>query len=171
MTKKNGLIEIINIASYTLLIAAIVSACTTIRNRTGNSTNTYKSDNQELFNTILSLDSIFWEAYNSCNLDLQSKFYSDSIEFYHDQAGLITSKQAILEATKNNICGKIIRKPVEGSIEIFPINGFGAIETGKHIFYDTTKLKDPAPQMGKFIFIWQHKNNTWTIRKAISLHN
>jgi hypothetical protein len=66
------------------------------------------------------LDSIFFDAYNSCliNLDKYASFYSDSIEFYHDKAGSNRPKAAIVEATKRNICGKVTRELVKGSIQL-----------------------------------------------------
>jgi hypothetical protein len=101
---------------------------------------------------------------------LQTGFYSDSIEFYHDQAGLITSKEIILEATKENICGKINRELVEGSIEVYPIQGFGAIEIGMHRFVNINAEKETSGITGKFVFVWQKENEEWKIRRVISLH-
>ncbi len=62
----------------------------------------YKPDNQKLYDTIVYLDSVFFEAYNTCNLHLEKygSFFSDSIEFYHDKGGLTTSKQELIDATK-----------------------------------------------------------------------
>jgi hypothetical protein len=34
-------------------------------------------------------------------MDKQSAIYGDSLEFYHDKGGLMTSKQGILDATKH----------------------------------------------------------------------
>ena len=92
----------------------LVSSCSSARLNKTKVTEKYKPDSQELYDTIVHLDSVFFSAYNSCNIDVQSAFYSDSIEFYHDQGGLITSKQEILDATKRNICGKVTRELVKG---------------------------------------------------------
>ncbi|MFM9910991.1 MAG: hypothetical protein ACKVOW_16750, partial [Chitinophagaceae bacterium] len=82
----------------------------------------YVPDDQKLYNTIVYLDSVFFEAYNTCavNLDKYGTFFSDSIEFYHDQGGLMTSKPDIIEATKRNVCGKVTRELIKGSIEVYP---------------------------------------------------
>src|SRR5687767_6496994 len=84
------------------------------------------SQSKELYKTIVKLDSIFFDAYNNCNITKQAEIYSDSIEFYHDQGGLIKSKQVLLEGTKKYICGKVTRELVKGSIEVSPIPGYGA---------------------------------------------
>lgn len=71
----------------------------------------YVPDDQELYKTIIGVDSIFWESYNSCNMDIQKTLYSENIKFYHDQSGLIASKQQILDATESSVCGQI-RRPL-----------------------------------------------------------
>jgi hypothetical protein len=74
-------------------------------------------DNQELYNEIISMDSVFFHAYNSCDINKQALIYGESLEFYHDKGGLTTSKQEILDATKQNICGKVTRELVKGSMK------------------------------------------------------
>src|ERR1700753_343222 len=69
----------------------------------------YAPKSQELFNTIAHMDSVYFNAYNSCDMATQAAIYSDSIEFYHDAGGLQTSKKALLQALKDNICGKVSR--------------------------------------------------------------
>jgi hypothetical protein len=155
--------------SLVLVLIPEISFCSTFREKF-NQSEGYLPANYELYRTILILDSIFWDAYNNCNIELQTGFYSDSIEFYHDQAGLITSKEIILEATKENICGKINRELVEGSIEVYPIQGFGAIEIGMHRFVNINAVKETSGIAGKFIFVWQKENEEWKIRRVISLH-
>jgi hypothetical protein len=46
------------------------------------------------------MDSTFFDAYNNCDMNKQAAIYADEIEFYHDQGGLMTSKQDI-HGTKN----------------------------------------------------------------------
>ena len=90
----------------------------------------YKPDNKKLYDTIVYLDSVFFNAYNTCNMELQADFYADDIEFYHDQGGLMTSKQELLDAIRRNICGKVNRELVKGSVEVYPIGTYGAVEMG-----------------------------------------
>lgn len=135
----------------------------------GNTAYTYKPDSQELYQAIVKMDSIFFDAYNNCRMDVQERIYSDTIEFYHDKGGLMTSKQGILDATKKNICGKVIRTLVPGSIEVYPIAGFGAIEIGLHRFFN--RLEPDAPQHdSKFIMIWKQVGTEWKISRVVSLH-
>jgi len=100
----------------------------------------------------------------------QTEFYSDSIEFYHDKSGLTTSKQEILDAIRKNICGKVTRELVKGSIEVSPIPGYGAVEIGMHMFHNNQE-KNQVPHPSKFVIIWRYKNGKWLITKVISLHS
>jgi hypothetical protein len=132
----------------------------------------YKPDDQKLYNTIVYMDSIFFDAYNTCNvnLDKYGAFFSDSIEFYHDKGGLMTSKQGIIDATKRNVCGKVTRELVKNSIEVYPIKDYGAVEIGYHKFHNNTEKPGTLSNPGRFVIIWQNKNNEWKITRVISLH-
>ncbi len=59
----------------------------------------------------------------------------DDLEFYHDKSGLMVGKQPFLVAIKNNICGKVTRELVKGSLEVYPLKGYGAVEIGVHRFH------------------------------------
>ncbi len=132
----------------------------------------YKPDDQELYNTILQLDSAFFGAYNTCatNLDLYASFYSENIEFYHDNGGLMTSKTDIVESTRKNICGKVTRQLVKGSVEVYPVKDFGAIEIGYHTFWNHAEANSKPSRPGRFVIIWQLENKEWKIRRVVSLH-
>jgi hypothetical protein len=154
-----------------LVIASLVVSCTGSKKNT-NDHYVYAIDDRALYDTIVKLDSIFFSYYNSCdvNLEKHAAFYSDSIEFYHDKGGLSTSKAGVLEGIKKYVCGKVSRYPVQGSIEVYPIPGFGAIEIGLHKFFNKEE-PDATPHASRFTIVWQYtKEAGWKIRKVISLH-
>lgn len=68
----------------------------------------------ELFRTISSLDSAFFDAYNRCDLEKIGSLLTEDLEFYHDQTGLSRSRQASVDAVKQNICGKVRREALQG---------------------------------------------------------
>jgi hypothetical protein len=147
-------------------------SCASKKDTTINYVKNYKPDNLELYNTIMKQDSIFFHYYNTCdkNLDKYSNFYADNIEFYHDQGGLMTSKQELVNATQKNICGKVIRTLVKGSVEIYPIHDFGAIEIGLHQFRNNQEPINTASKIGRFMIVWKKENIDWRIVKVVSLH-
>ena len=155
-----------------LSFAMLLYSCTSTKTHTGKKVNQYKPDDQALYDTIVHLDSLFFHAYNTCdkNLAVYSNFYAEDLEFYHDQGGFSNSKEETVESTKNNVCGKVTRELVKGSIEVYPIKNFGAIEMGLHRFRNNTQAEDVPSEPGKFVIIWQQLNNEWKISRVISLH-
>lgn len=122
-----------------------------------------------LFDQIESMDKEFFDAYNTCDLKKQEFIYSDSIEFFHDKHGLITSKAEIILGTKKNICGKVTRNLILGSIEVYPINNYGAIEIGYHKFHNNQE-PNAESKPSKFIIFWKMEHKNWKITKVVSLH-
>ena len=81
----------------------------------------------------------------------------------------MTSKEEIIDGTEKNICDKVTRTLVKGSIEVYPIKDYGAVEIGYHTFFNKQEPNAVAVP-SKFIIMWQHTNNVWKITKVISLH-
>ena len=119
-----------------------------------------------LYKTVAGLDTELFSAYNNCQLDKLGSLVAEDLEFYHDKTGLAVGRQRFIDAIKNNICGKVHRELVPGTLEIYPMEGFGAVEIGIHRF---THPGDPR-NIGeaKFITLWQHKDGSWKMTRAIS---
>jgi hypothetical protein len=149
-----------------LLITLVVSMTASAQSKDAY---TYKISDQKLYDAIVHMDSVYFNAYNTCDMATQAAIYSDSIEFYHDKGGLMTSKKDLLQALKDNICGKVTRVLVPGSIEVYPVGNWGAVEIGLHRFINHVESETPS-KPDKFIVIWQHKNDKWQITRVISLH-
>lgn len=155
---------------WIFLIGSTLISCATFQQPKEIITEDYIPDNVELYNEIVAMDSEFFAAYNRCDLEKQEEIYSDSIEFYHDQGGVMTSKKGILDATEKNICGKVTRHLVPDSIEVYPIKDFGAIEFGEHTFKNNQESVDTPSQIGKFVIFWEKIDSNWKITKVVSLH-
>jgi hypothetical protein len=153
-----------------VLIFLTISACSANKSALIEYEENYKPASAGLFRTIVQQDSIFFNAYNNCDLQKQKEYYSDNIEFFHDQGGLMTSKNDLLDATEKNICGKVTRILVENSIEVYPINGYGAVEIGLHKFKNKLENNGNPSYPSKFIIIWHQVDKKWEIAKVVSLH-
>jgi ketosteroid isomerase-like protein len=122
-----------------------------------------------LYDSIATMDALWEDAYNNCKLDVMEEIISEDLEFYHDQGGLMTSKQKLNEALKTNICGKVTRELKKGSLEVYPIKGFGAVEMGLHAFHNSKEPSSPS-HYSKFVHIWKREKGKWRITRVISLH-
>lgn len=122
----------------------------------------------ELLRTIASLDAEVFDAYNRCDLEKFGSFFTDDLEFYHDQGGLMRSRQSVVEAVKNNICGKVTRELVPGTLEVYPMKGYGAVEIGVHRFHHPGRESTEPVGEAKFIHLWQNQDGAWKITRVIS---
>jgi ketosteroid isomerase-like protein len=120
-----------------------------------------------LFETVQSLDKQLFDAYNQCDLKTLGAMFSDDLEFCHDQTGLSVGKDPFIAAIRQNICGNVERTLVPGSLEVYPLKGYGAVEIGVHRFHHPRHPEDGVGE-AKFITLWQNKDGVWKVTRAIS---
>jgi Domain of unknown function (DUF4440) len=121
-----------------------------------------------LYKEIAGLDSIVFNAFNTRDIDLFKSFFAEDLEFYHDKGGLTGYDHTInflkTTAKQNN---QLRRELVKGSLEVYPIPGYGAMEIGAHIFCHLENDKQDCGTF-KFVQIWQKKNDKWIITRVVS---
>ena len=122
----------------------------------------------DLRKAIMALDAAVFDAYNRCDLPKFASFFSDEVEFYHDQGGVTLGKEKLTESVKNNICGKVTRELVASSLEVHPMKGIGAVEMGTHLFHHPGHDDTEPVGSGKFIHLWVYKDGAWKITRVIS---
>ena len=130
----------------------------------------YVPEDKPLYDTIVIMDSLLFEAYNTCKVNVFEDILSEDIEFYHDRGGLTTSKKQLIESLRNNICGKVTRELLPGSIEVYPVPGYGAIQMGAHRFSNNQEKESGPSRFSKFVHTWKWENKQWKITRVISLH-
>ena len=155
---------------YCLIALLIISSACSSSNKSTNSYSLrFKAPSAQIQTEIESMDSLFFDAYNNCKLAVMDSIFSENIEFYHDQGGLSTSKSDLMLALKNNICGKVTRHLLAGSIEVYPIANYGAVEMGVHRFHNSQEKVNPI-RYSKFVHIWKKESTGWKLTRVISLH-
>lgn len=154
--------------AISILLVVITLSCSTTKHPWQLQVPTYKPESQELYDSIAHLDSVWADSYNNCKLEVQDLLISDNLEFYHDRNGIMTSKTALIEALKNNICGKVTRELLEGSIEVYPIPNYGAVEMGYHRFHN--KIEKTMSNFARFVHLWHRENGQWKMTRVVSLH-
>lgn len=123
--------------------------------------------------TIQEQDVLFWAAYNGCEVDRMANFFTDDLEFYHDKSGLTNSKAELKQTLKTGLCGepdsRLRREAVAETVKIYPLNNYGAIITGEHIFYRNKAGQNEYPEeSAKFTHVWKFENNTWKMTRVLS---
>ncbi len=123
---------------------------------------------EELDKAVASLDAALFDAYNRCDLEKFSSFFVEDVEFYHDQGGLTLGRQNLTDSVKKNICGKVTRELVPGTLQVHHMKGYGAVEMGVHRFHHPGHEDTEGVGEGKFIHLWQYKDGAWKITRVIS---
>lgn len=140
-----------------------------------------------LFDTMQALDTELFDAANHCDYQKLTAMVDMNLEFYHDRNGLMLGRQAFLDAIKNNTCGVMIRELVPGTLQVYPVKGYGAIEMGVHRFDHPGHEKEfpAAKQLGmtrfldpgaaewpvgeaRFLHIWHLKDGNWKLTRVVS---
>ena len=121
--------------------------------------------------TVAGLDAGLFGAYNRCDMEKLGGYVADDLEFYHDRTGLSRGRQVFLDSYRKNICGKVHRDLIPGSLEVYPLNGYGAVEVGAHMFCDSrkqSKCDREKDGIAKFVMLWQNQEGTWKLTRVIS---
>src|SRR5690349_553637 len=96
------------------------------------------TDNKKLYDELAYQDSALFSVVYTCQNEKVSKFIADDFEFYHDKGGPTIGKDKFLEQLKNNFCGpdavQLRRELVKGSLKVYPMDNYGAIQMGVHRF-------------------------------------
>lgn len=123
-----------------------------------------------LFQKLASLDAALFEAYNSCHVDRFVSFFAEDVEFYHDKTGVTRGRQTLVDSLRKNICGRTRRDLIPGTLEVHPMDGYGALQIGAHRFCDAkaTRCVGTSGGVGRFIHLWQNTGSDWKITRVIS---
>ena len=122
----------------------------------------------QLFNTIQRLDRGLFDAVDRCDMSTFGSLPAENIEFYHDKDGLAVGRQNIVRSVKNNLCAKVKRVLVPGTLEVYPIPGYGAVEIGAHRFLHPWAQAHGEVGEAKFIHLWRYREGMWQIPRVIS---
>ena len=131
----------------------------------------YPQGDPELRDVILKQDSLFWIAYNTCDVDKMVSFLTDDLEFYHDKGGLTSGLDIFTKQLKTGLCSPqqqpITRKAIEEKIKVFPLSNYGAIISGDHLFHIDGTIDSRA----KFTHVWKFENNAWKMSRVLSYNH
>ena len=125
-------------------------------------------EHDTLFAQIAHMDSVLFNAFNNRDTATFKKLFTKDLEFFHDKGGLTGYQPTIgfmrETAQKNN---GLRRDLVVGSLEVYPIPNYGAMEIGAHKF---CHMENGKPDCGtfRFVHIWKRIDNEWKITRVVS---
>src|SRR6201996_4259680 len=135
-------------------------------------------DQAQLFKILEEKDNrLFNIGFNTCDISQFEQLVSNDFEFYHDESGTNPSKESFIADIKNGLCHgggyQSRRELVKGSLQVFPLYNnkvlYGAIQTGKHRFYENEKGKpERFASIATFTHLWQIENGDWKLARVLS---
>ncbi|SHN33661.1 nuclear transport factor 2 family protein [Chitinophaga sp. CF418] len=132
---------------------------------------------QELPATIIRQDSLFWDAFNKCDTVKMGSFFTEDVEFYHDNGGPTLGLTALVHTFSANLCSNqnfhLRREVVAGSCKVYPMKKagaiYGAILSGEHVFYVLEAGKPArADGLAKFTHLWLLIDGVWKMKNVLS---
>lgn len=148
-----------------LLLLLILSAFSGTKN-----SNFPATGKDELYQQIAHMDSVMFTAFNAHDLEKLKKTFSEDLEFYHDKGGFTNYEQTMENFKKlfdNNRKTGLRRDLVKGSMEVYPIRDYGAVEICSHTFCHTENEKNDCGTF-KNMMIWQKKDDQWKVTRVVS---
>ncbi len=131
-----------------------------------------------LLEEVLKADAALFKAFfDDCDAEAVRRLVTDDFEMFHDKGGRsITSGEQFVTITKekcqrqrDGIDFLSTRELVRESVKVFPINNYGAIETGTHRFYAVSKGKpNRLTEVAQFTHVWKEDNGQWRLARALS---
>jgi hypothetical protein len=127
-----------------------------------------KKADEKLYAEIAHMDSVVFSAFNSRDTITFKKLFSEDLEFYHDKGGLTGYAETIgfMRSTANNNNG-LRRDLIPGTLEVYPIPNYGAMEIGSHRFCHQENGKQDCGTF-KFVHIWKQIGDEWKIARVVS---
>jgi hypothetical protein len=122
----------------------------------------------ELDKTIAGLDTKLFNSFNKCDLKQFGALLAENVEFYDDRDGLEVGREKQVEEVKDYICGKVTRELVPGTLQVYRMEGYGALEIGTHRFHHPGHEDSEPVGEAKFVHLWQYKDGSWMLSRIIS---
>jgi hypothetical protein len=152
---------------FTLLLSSIVHGAGTTPAASAPD-EAIPTDAAQLRELVAGLDRKMFDAYNAHDVDALMAWFSADLEFYHDNGGLLDFEQVKAGFTSVFANNKDIRRDlVDGSLEVHPIKGFGAIQIGAHRFCHTENGEEDCGTF-RFLQIWRFRDGAWKVSREVS---
>jgi len=131
-----------------------------------------------LYEEILAADAEFFKAFfDTCDIETVRRSVTDDFEMFHDKGGRVSASGADFVKAAQDKCKRqeegvdflSTRKLVPETMKVYPLNNYGAIETGTHRFYAIQKGKpDRLTETAQFTQVWKEENGHWRLARVLS---
>lgn len=118
-----------------------------------------------LYEELAAMDrELFDAAFVECDEVKFRSLFTEDAEFYHDRDGARYGE----EVKQLGSCPRdegVKRALVDGSLEVYPIADFGAVQVGRHVF---TKADEEGATLAQFVHLWKRVDGQWRLARVLS---
>ena len=158
------------------LIAAVAQAAPTVNGAPQYPLTPGAAPTAEMTAAITRADAdLFAAVFDRCDVDGITAMLTDDFRFVHDKDGESTRAQFVdnfkshCDRVKTGEDFPARRELVPGSLEVWPINKYGALEIGVHRFYARLPGKpEQLTETGNFMILWKQVGGKWLMAESIS---
>ncbi|HZF68447.1 MAG TPA: serine hydrolase [Gemmatirosa sp.] len=124
-----------------------------------------------LYDALARMDSVMFDAsYVRCDARAVHALLADDVEFYHDRGGLHRGAEVRADFTRLTAnCPRaqgIRRELVPGTLRVYPVSGYGAVQTGEHRFIARGAATSTT---ARFVHVWRKDGGAWKASRILSL--
>jgi len=133
---------------------------------------------QKLTDEIAAADQALFSAFfDRCDVEALAKMVTDDFEFFHDKDGFSSKSgkefiDAIAGTCARQKTGedyRARRELVPGTLKVYPLNNYGAVETGVHRFFQLLPGKpEKLVEISQFTQVWKKEESGWKLARVIS---
>ena len=133
---------------------------------------------QALTDEVAAADkALFAAVFDTCDTATVAKMVTDDFEMYHDKGGLTAKSGADFVKSIDGMCARqktgedyrARRELVAGSLKVYPLNNYGAVEVGEHRFYKLMPGKpEQLVEIALFTQVWKKDPAGWKLARVLS---
>ena len=129
-----------------------------------------KATSGELFETIARMDTAVFDAFNAHDVARLMAIFTDDMEFYDDGGDGNPKGAAQVKEDFGKMFTRVPdlhRELLPGTLEVYPLAGYGAIAVGEHRFCHEENGKADCG-ITKFSMVWRQVGDTWKLSRVLS---
>lgn len=139
------------------------------------------SQTKQLTDEITAADlALFAAFFDRCDVEALKGMVTDDFEMFHDKGGrtassakeFITAIEGTCARQKTGEDYRARRELVPGTVKVYPLNNYGAVETGEHRFFQLLPGKpEKLVEISLFTQVWKKTDSGWKLARVVSYNH
>jgi hypothetical protein len=133
---------------------------------------------QQLTDEIRAADAALFAAFfDRCDVEALKGMITDDFEMFHDKGGRVAASAQDFIKNIEGTCARqktgedyrARRELTPATLKVYPLNNYGAIETGEHRFYQLLPGKpEKLVEISLFTQVWKKDDGVWKLARVLS---